>query len=159
MLLDGDAIVLAGGTGRVGGATLATLVREGARVLVLSRSLERARAAIDDVLDDAESAAAIPFAADLNDPAQAEAAVAACVERFGRIDALVSLAGDGRVARLAESSLDDLRANLSAFVETAYNLALPSLRAMLAQPYRDGARSRGRIVVVTAGSSKSTAAR
>jgi NAD(P)-dependent dehydrogenase (short-subunit alcohol dehydrogenase family) len=157
MLLEGDAIVLAGGTGRVGGATLATLVREGARVLVLSRSLERARAAIDDVLDDAESAAAIPFAADLNDPAQAAAAVAACVERCGRIDALVSLAGDGRVARLAESSLDDLSANLSAFVETAYNLALPALRAMLAQPYREGARSRGRIVVVTAGSSKTPA--
>jgi NAD(P)-dependent dehydrogenase (short-subunit alcohol dehydrogenase family) len=157
MQLDGDAIVLAGGTGRVGGATLAKLVREGARVLVLSRSFERARAAIDDVLDDAESAAAIPFAADLNDPAQAAAAVAACVERFGRIDALVSLAGDGRVARLAESSLDDLRANFSAFVETAYNLALPALRAMLAQPYRDGARSRGRIVVVTAGSSKAPA--
>jgi NAD(P)-dependent dehydrogenase (short-subunit alcohol dehydrogenase family) len=157
VLLDGEAIVLAGGTGRVGGATLATLVREGARVLVLSRSLERARAAIDDVLDDAESAAAIPFAADLHDPAQSAAAVAACVERFGRIDAMISLAGDGRVARLAESSLDDLRANLGAFVETAYNLALPSLRAMLAQPYRDGARSRGRIVVVTAGSSKAPA--
>src|ERR1700681_1485755 len=108
MLLHGDAVVLAGGTGRVGGATLATLVREGARVLVLSRSLERAQTAIDEVLDDAESAAAIPFAADLNDPVQAAAAVAACLERFGRIDAMVSLAGDGRVARLAESSLDDL---------------------------------------------------
>jgi len=157
MLLEGDAIVLAGGTGRVGGATLATLVREGARVLVLSRSIERAQAAIDDILDDAESAAAAPFAADLNDAVQSAAAVAACVERFGRIDAMVSLAGDGRVARLAESSLDDLRANLAAFVETAYNLALPALRAMLAQSYRPGARSRGRIVVVTAGSSKQPA--
>jgi 3-oxoacyl-[acyl-carrier protein] reductase len=157
MLLEGDAIVLAGATGRVGGATLATLVREGARVLVLSRSIERAQAAIDDILDDAESAAAAPFAADLNDAVQSAAAVAACVERFGRIDAMVSLAGDGRVARLAESSLDDLRANLAAFVETAYNLALPALRAMLAQSYRPGARSRGRIVVVTAGSSKQPA--
>jgi NAD(P)-dependent dehydrogenase (short-subunit alcohol dehydrogenase family) len=157
MLLQGDAIVLAGATGRVGGATLATFVREGARVLVVSRSLERARAAIDGILDDDEQAAAIPFAADLHDPAQAAAAVDACVERFGRIDAMVSLAGDGRVAKLVDSSLDDLRANLAAFTETAYNLALPALRAMLAQPYRDGARSRGRIAVVTAGSSKQPA--
>jgi 3-oxoacyl-[acyl-carrier protein] reductase len=153
MLLRGDAIVLAGATGRVGGATLATLVHEGARVVVLSRSLERAREAIDGVLDDAERAAAIPFAADLADPAQAAAAVDACVERFGRVDAAVSLAGEGRVVRIAESTLADLRTNLGAFTETAYNLALPALRAMLAQPYRDGARSRGRIVVVTAGSS------
>jgi len=50
-----------------------------------------------------------------------------------------------------------LDANVAAFTETAYNLALPALRAMLRQPYRDGARSRGRIVVVTAGSSKQPA--
>jgi NAD(P)-dependent dehydrogenase (short-subunit alcohol dehydrogenase family) len=157
MLLRGDAIVLAGGTGRVGGATLATLVREGARVLVLSRSLERAGATIGEILDEDEAAAAIPFAAELGDPAQAERAVAACVERFGRIDALVSLAGTSKVAPLVESTLADLRANLRGHLETAYNLALPALRAMLAQPYRDGARSRGRIVVVTAGSSKQPA--
>ena len=157
MLLPGDAIVLAGGTGRVGGATLATLVREGARVIVVSRSIERARETIDGLLDGDEAAAAIPFAADLNEPAQAAAAIAACVERFGRIDACVSLAGDSNVAPLVETTLDDLRANLRGFIETAYNLTLPALRAMLAQPYRDGARSRGRIVVVTAGSSKQPA--
>lgn len=157
MLLRGDAIVLAGATGRVGGATLATLVQHGARVVVLSRSRERAREAIDGVLEDGEAAAAIPFGADLSDPAQAEAAVAACVERFGRIDACVSLAGDARVVPLVESSLDDLRHNIAAFTETAYNLTLPALRAMLAQPYRNEARSRGRIVVVTAGSSKQPA--
>ena len=156
-LLDGDAIVLAGATGRVGGATLATLVREGARVVVVSRSAQRAQQAIDEILAGEQRAAAVPFAADLGDPAQASAAVGACVERFGRIDAVVSLAGDGRTARLVDSSLDDLRANVAAFTETAYNLALPALRAMLAQPYRDGARSRGRIVVVTAGSSKQPA--
>jgi NAD(P)-dependent dehydrogenase (short-subunit alcohol dehydrogenase family) len=149
--------VLAGATGSVGGATLATLVREGARVVVLSRAEERAQQAIDEILDGAQRAAAIPFAADLGDAAQASAAVGACVERFGRIDAMVSLAGDGRTARLVDSSLDDLRVNFAAFTETAYNLALPALRAMLAQPYRDGARSRGRIVVVTAGSSKQPA--
>jgi NAD(P)-dependent dehydrogenase (short-subunit alcohol dehydrogenase family) len=157
MLLEGDVVVLAGATGRVGGATLATIVRHGAQVVVLSRSAERAQAAIDEVLDDSEAIAAIPFAADLNDPAQAAAAIAACVERFGRIDACVSLAGDSTVAPLVETTIDDLRANMRGFVETAYNLALPALRAMLAQPYRDGARSRGRIVVVTAGSSKQPA--
>lgn len=157
MLLAGDAVVLAGATGRVGGATLATLVHEGARVLVLSRSRERAAATIAAVLDDAEAAAASPFAADLTVPDQSAAAIAACVERFGRIDAAVSLAGAARTAPLVETSLDDLRYNLSAFIETAYNLTLPALRAMLAQPYRDGARSRGRIVVVTAGSSKQPA--
>ena len=147
MLLAGDAIVLAGATGRVGGATLATLVREGARVLVLSRSEQRARAAIDGLLDGDEAAAAIPFACDAGDPAQTERAVAACIERFGRVDALVSLAGGSKVVPLADSSLADLRDNVRGHLETSYNLALPALRAMLAQPYREGARSRGRMVV------------
>ncbi|HEY4441910.1 MAG TPA: SDR family oxidoreductase, partial [Candidatus Elarobacter sp.] len=157
MLLQGDAIVLAGATGRVGGATLATFVREGARVLVLSRSEDRAKRTIEDLLDDDEAAAAIPFAADAGDPAQAERAVAACVERFGRVDALVSLAGESKTAPLVRSTLEDLRENVRGHLETTYNLALPALRAMLAQPYRDGTRSRGRIVVVTAGSSKQPA--
>jgi NAD(P)-dependent dehydrogenase (short-subunit alcohol dehydrogenase family) len=155
-LLDGDAILLAGATGRVGGATLATLVREGARVLVVSRELERARDAIARHAAHA-TPPALAFRADLTEPAQAAEAVAACVESFGRIDALVSLAGEGRTVSLADSTIDDLRANLVAFTETAYNLALPALRAMLRQPYRSGARSRGRIVVVTAGSSKEPA--
>jgi NAD(P)-dependent dehydrogenase (short-subunit alcohol dehydrogenase family) len=158
-LFDGDAIVLAGATGRVGGATLATLVDEGARVLVVSRSFARAQETIAELLDDLESDAAVPFAADLREPEQAVAAVDACVERFGRIDAVVDLAGESAVRPLVESTVDDLRTNLGAFVETAYNLALPALRAMLAQPYREGARSRGRIVTVTAGSSKQPAPR
>ncbi|MEO7040106.1 MAG: SDR family oxidoreductase [Candidatus Elarobacter sp.] len=157
MLLEGDAVVLAGATGRVGGATLATFVREGAQVLVVSRSRERAQAAIDAEVDATLRGSAVPFAADLATPAQAAAAIDACVQRFGRIDALVSLAGNGAVVSLVDSTLADLRTNLAAFVETAYNLALPALRAMLAQPYRDAARSRGRIVVVTAGSSKQPA--
>jgi NAD(P)-dependent dehydrogenase (short-subunit alcohol dehydrogenase family) len=157
MHLQDDAIVLAGGTGRVGGATLATLVHHGARVIVISRTLEGARKAIEERLDGAGRAAAHPFAADLNDPGQAAAAVDACVERFGRIDACVSLAGESKVAPLLASTLEDLRANLRGHLEPAYNLTLPALRAMLKQPYRDGARSRGRIVVVTAGSSKQPA--
>ncbi len=157
MLLQGDVVVLAGATGRVGGATLATFVRHGAQVLVLSRSIERAGAAIEALLDDDEAVAAIPFAADLNDPAQAAAAVDACVERFGRVDACVSLAGDSTVAPLVTSTLDDLRANVRGHLEPAYNLTVSALRAMLAQPYREDAHSRGRIVVVTAGSSKQPA--
>src|SRR5690242_19857518 len=91
-LLEGDAILLAGATGRVGGATLATLVREGARIIVISRSLDRA---IEAIARHAPAAGdrGFPYEADIADPASAAAAVAACVERFGRIDALASLAG------------------------------------------------------------------
>lgn len=157
-LVGNDAILLAGATGRVGGATLATLVREGARVAVISRERARAEATIARLLGATERQRTLAVEADLNDPASAERAVAACVRAFGRIDALVNLAGSGLGRKLlTESELTDLRAANAAFTETAYNLALPAVRAMLQQPYRDGARSRGRIVTVTAGSSKDPA--
>lgn len=157
-LVEDNVILLAGATGRVGGSTLATLVREGARVAVLSRDHERAQATIAKLLDPPLRERALAIRADLSDPSSAAAAVAECVKAFGRIDALVNLAGSGggRIP-LTESALDELRFALAAFTETAYNLALPALRAMLAQPYREGARSRGRIVTVTAGSSKAPA--
>jgi NAD(P)-dependent dehydrogenase (short-subunit alcohol dehydrogenase family) len=158
MLVDGDAVLLAGATGRVGGATLATLVREGARVAVLSRDRARAAATIADVLEPGDVAQALALEADLTDPDSAAAAVAACVAAFGRIDALINLAGNGpQRVPLVKSTLADLQQSLAGYTETAYNLALPALRAMLAQPFRDGTLSRGRIVTVTAGSSKSPA--
>ena len=43
-----------------------------------------------------------------------------------------------------------MRATLAEIVETAYTVTAATLRAMLAQPYRDGARSRGRIITVSA---------
>jgi uncharacterized protein YbjT (DUF2867 family) len=46
MLFDGAVIVLAGATGRAGGATLRQLHDEGARVVVVSRSLKSAAASI-----------------------------------------------------------------------------------------------------------------
>jgi 3-oxoacyl-[acyl-carrier protein] reductase len=155
---NGDAILLAGATGRVGAATLTALVREGARVVVVSRDRARALATIDTALAPEARAAAHAIEADLTNPHDAERAVFATVERFGRIDALVNLAGSGfgRTA-FAESSLDDLRVNLDGFVVTAYTIASAAVRAMLAQEYREGARSRGRIVTVTAGSSKDPA--
>jgi 3-oxoacyl-[acyl-carrier protein] reductase len=157
-LVEDNVILLAGATGRVGGATLATLVREGARVAVLSRDRTRAEATIAAVLEPKQRERALAVRADLSDPASAAAAVEECIKAFGRIDALVNLAGSGGGRTpLADAKLDDLRYTLAAFTETAFNLSLPALRAMLAQPYRDGARSRGRIVTVTAGSSKAPA--
>ncbi len=157
-LVRNDSIILAGATGRVGGATLATLVREGARLLVVSRDLKRCRETIDELLDETERPQTLPFAADLADPRQASAAVDACAQRLGRVDAVVNISGTGRgFVTLENSTLDDLRANFAAFMETAYNLALPALKKMLLQPFRDGARSRGRIVTVTAGSSRDPA--
>lgn len=147
MLFDGDAIVLAGATGRVGGATLRRLHDEGARVAVISRSQAAGNAAVDGL------ERAFSVLADLVDPDGVSTAIDDVATRLGRIDAVVNLAGRGKFVALVDSTLDDLRINLDGFVVPAYNLAVAALRRMLEQPYLPGRRSRGHIVTVTAGSS------
>ncbi len=150
-LINDDAILLAGATGRIGAATLAVLVREGARVAVLSRERARAQAVIDKTVAPEDRHRTLAVVGDLYDPASTDAAVAETVKAFGRIDALVNLAGAGwRKQPIPESTLADVRSTLAEIVETAYTITAATLRAMLAQPYRDGARSRGRIITVSA---------
>lgn len=159
MLLQDDVVLCAGASGNVGGATLAALIREGANVAVISRNRANAQRAIDAHVPASARGRTVALEADLRDPRAAEAAVAATAERFKRIDALVSLAGDGKVVALVDSTVDDLRENLEGYVVTAYNLALPVLRVMLRQPFKEGALSRGHLVTVTAGSSLDPAPR
>lgn len=148
MLFDDDVIVLAGATGRVGGATLRRLHDEGARIVVVSRWADSAAKAVAG-LERASTAIA-----DISDPAAAAKVVSDAAARFGRVDAIVNLAGRGKFVSLTDSTLDDLRINLDGFVVPAYNLAIAALRQMLAQEYRPQRRSRGHIVTVSAGSSK-----
>jgi 3-oxoacyl-[acyl-carrier protein] reductase len=153
MLLENHVVLCAGVTGHVGTVTLTTLIREGAQVAVLSRTLASAQRAIDAQVSPAERARALPLVADLNDAEQAAAAVEACRAHFGRIDALLNLAGDSTTLPLLQSTPADLRTNVDGYLIMAYTLALPVLRVMLAQPFLPDALSRGHIVTVTAGSS------
>jgi len=130
-LFEDDVVILAGGTGRVGGASVKVLSDAGARVVVVSRS----------VVDLADTRATADF-------------VEQTATKYGRVDAIVNLAGRGKFVALTESTVDDLRLNLEAFVVTAYNLTIAGLRQMLTQEYLPGRRSRGHIVTVTAGSSR-----
>jgi NAD(P)-dependent dehydrogenase (short-subunit alcohol dehydrogenase family) len=154
MLLLDDVVVFAGATGRVGGAALREFAAQGAYVVVLSRSRENAERAIAEYVVKDQQERAIPFASDLHDPAGAAAAIDFAVQRFGRIDAVVTLTGRGHFVPLADSTLDDLEQNLQGNLIANYNLLLPALRAMLKQPMPNGALSRGRLVAVSAGSSK-----
>lgn len=145
--LEGDVVILAGATGRVGAATLHALHEHGARVVVASRSESNAQAAVKGF------ERASPIVADLADPRAAQMLVDVTVQRHGRLDAVVDLAGSGKFIALKDSTLEDLRTNIDGFLVSAYNLAMPALRQMLEQPYLQGRRSRGHIVTVTAGSS------
>jgi NAD(P)-dependent dehydrogenase (short-subunit alcohol dehydrogenase family) len=76
-----------------GAATAALFAREGARVVLVNRTLERAKALEDQLRADGGEATA--FVADVTQPEEAEAMAAFAVERYGRLDILQNNVGIG----------------------------------------------------------------
>jgi NAD(P)-dependent dehydrogenase (short-subunit alcohol dehydrogenase family) len=81
-----DRVCLLTGSTGIGAATALELAAEGASLFVVSRTADHARAL-------AARTGGGWMAADLTEDGAAEAAGAACVERYGRIDGLFAVAG------------------------------------------------------------------
>jgi len=88
------------------GAAVAMLfAREGARVVLVNRSLERAEALEETIRSEGGEAKA--FAADVTQPDATEAAAAFAVESYGRLDILHNNVGVGAGGNTVTVSLDD----------------------------------------------------
>ncbi|MEZ6064245.1 MAG: 3-oxoacyl-ACP reductase family protein [Planctomycetaceae bacterium] len=90
--LSGRVALVTGGSKGLGQAMAAGLASAGADVVVVSRHLEEATAAAAQIAAD-YGHAALGLRADVTQPDQVEATVAATLNRFGRIDILVNNAG------------------------------------------------------------------
>ncbi len=97
--LAGRAAIVTGAASGIGSATIRSLVREGATVAGIARHA----AQLAD-LEGETSGACFAIGADLSDPARTVAAVESAIERLGRVDLLVTSAGIGFRASLAETT-------------------------------------------------------
>jgi gluconate 5-dehydrogenase len=88
--LDGTTVIVTGATSGLGRAMAEALTDAGARVVITSRSLERAEATAREL-----GGAAVGLASDVRDDRSVVALVDAVVDRFGGIDLLVNNAGIG----------------------------------------------------------------
>jgi len=101
MTLHQRTFLITGAAGHLGRAVAQRLAEAGAQLLLIDRdetALSKAFAATTPSL--------LPFAADLMDPAQAQAAVQAGVARFGRLAGLCHIAGGFRMGEAVHETSD-----------------------------------------------------
>ncbi len=83
--LDDKVALITGGSRGIGKAIATEMARSGARVMIVSRKAEALEAAAEEIGNDCAW-----MAGNTGDQATAEAAVAATIDRFGRLDILVN---------------------------------------------------------------------
>ena len=144
-----DRVCLITGSTGIAAATAARCAAEGAAVFVISRTEDHARDLADGLI--ADGARAGWASADLADETATDAAVAAAVERFGRIDGLFSVAG-GSGRRFGDGPIHELTADgwdrtLELNLRSQALVSRAVVRRMLAQT-PNGSGTRGSILLM-----------
>ncbi len=99
--LDGKVAVITGAGSGMARASTRIFVREGARVLAadISGREEETAAELGDTV--------VPFRCDVTREDQVEAMFSAAIDAFGRVDAVLNVAGIGSAGALAEVTMED----------------------------------------------------
>lgn len=126
---DGRTAVVTGGASGIGEACVRMLAQNGARVMIADRA-EQAAAALADEL----GAPAASCYLDVGDPHSVDAAIAATLERFGRLDLAVNSAGVGvpDAVKVGDLSFTEWRRVLSVNLDGVFNSVHSEVQAMLA---------------------------
>ena len=119
----------------IGAETARQLARQGHNLFIVSRTKENVRALLTDL--QALGAKAGSHTGDLTNPRVGPAAVAKCVQQFGRLDGLYNVAGisarkfgDGPLHECTEAGWQTV---INTNVTTQYRLGREALRVILAQ--------------------------
>ncbi|MEK9210875.1 SDR family NAD(P)-dependent oxidoreductase [Sphingomonas sp. 2378] len=135
-------VVVTGGGGALGAAFSKELARRGAAVVVNDLGgdttgqgcgVDYADAVVREI--EAAGGRAIANYDTVATEAGGEAIIDAALSRFGRVDAVISNAGNQRNARFGEFTADDIEAVLAVHLKGAFFVCQPAYRAMVRQGY------------------------
>ena len=130
MRLAGQVALVSGASRGIGRAVALAFAREGARVTLLARGRGDLEAVARTIESHGGSALVVPGDAAEEDAARG--AVESALERFGRLDCLVTAQGTGAFGPLEASRVEDWHAMLRANLTATYLLCRAALPTMLA---------------------------
>jgi short-subunit dehydrogenase len=123
--VDGKVALLTGASSGIGAAMAREFARRGFGVALCARRLPELEALAASV-----GPGALAIRTDVTKPGDAEAAVAAALARFGRLDVVVANAGFGVVGRVEDLSLEDFRRQFETNVFGVLDTVKTSLAAL-----------------------------
>lgn len=103
--LNGQVAVITGASSGIGEATAYALAREGARVVLSARRVDRLRGVAQRIHE--QGGESLEVQTDVTDYAQAQHLVQAAREHFGKIDILINNAGVMLLGRLVDANIED----------------------------------------------------
>lgn len=103
--IDNKIAIVTGGGGGIGGAIVRRFASEGAKIAVADINTEAANARVKEIAD--RGTDAIPVVADVTDKKAVDAMVKAALDRWGKIDILVNVAGGATRNRVVDMSVEE----------------------------------------------------
>jgi 3-oxoacyl-[acyl-carrier protein] reductase len=127
-MLDQRRIVVTGASRGLGRAFAQALAAEGAQLVVNGTNAELIDGLVKEIV--ADGGTAVPLVGSVADDSVAEAMVAACVERFGGIDAVVNNAGIVRDRTLVNMTAEEFDDVIAVNLRGTWSVSRHAARAM-----------------------------
>ena len=128
--LQGKVALISGGATGMGGATSTLFAAEGAKVAIVDYNLAAAEARVAEI--EAAGGAAMALRADVSNAGDVEAAVAAVLEAYGRIDVLFNHAGSIVIKPFLETTEEEWDRLTAVNVKSMFLMTKAVLPAMIA---------------------------
>jgi NAD(P)-dependent dehydrogenase (short-subunit alcohol dehydrogenase family) len=135
--LQGKTALITGAASGIGLATAECFCREGAAVVLADNQGDRAEETADRLRRGGHRASAV--ATDVTQTSQVQAAVAAAVREFGRLDVLFANAGIGHTSELIHTTDEDWDRVMGVNARGVFLCCREAIRQMLAQQPAGGA--------------------
>lgn len=131
--IDNKIAIVTGGGGGIGGAIARRFAREGAKLAVVDIDPQSAKAAAAELT--AQGTDAIPIVADVTKKPSVREIMQAALDRWGRIDILVNVAGGAERKPVVEMTVTDWDYVVDMNLKSAFLCSQAALPAMLQQKY------------------------
>lgn len=131
LLLQGQDVIITGGTSGIGKAMAQTFLQQGARVAVLGSNKEKGEQAVSDLSGHVPQGVVKFFQVDVSNKQQVEQCIKTVLEEFGKVDVLINNAGITRDQLLMKMTEEDWDTIMDINVKSCYNMTQALIRPMI----------------------------